>query len=71
MGVRLESRLSRILKERNITEEQLVEMTGITLTKIKRILKEENEKIYLEEIAEIAFALKITDLNEIYKIIRY
>lgn len=59
--------LGDILKDRNMTQTELVKLTGIRSETISNLSRGKIEKPSLEHLAKIMNALEITDTNEILK----
>lgn len=59
-------RLKEILKERNIDQKELAEMTKLTTRTISELCTKKTRRYPKEAIGKIAEALKITDLNELF-----
>ncbi|WML44058.1 helix-turn-helix transcriptional regulator [Neobacillus sp. PS3-40] len=62
----LEIRLKEILKERNIDQKQLSEMTKLTTRTISELCTKKTQRYPKKVIGLIAEALEIDDLNELF-----
>lgn len=65
MSVVISIRLKKILKERNMTQKELSELTGIREGTISSIARASKRSISYEYLVKIANALNITDINEL------
>jgi putative transcriptional regulator len=61
----LKTKLKEILKEREMTQSKLAELTGLRPNAISEITKNTRDSINREHIGKIAKALNIEDPNEI------
>lgn len=61
----IEIKLKHLLKERNIKQYQLSEMTGLTTRTISELANNQIERIPKQAICKIAVALEIEDIGEI------
>lgn len=61
--------LNNLLKERNMTQTDLVRMTGIRSEAISNIVRGKIERLSLDHLQKIMTALDITDVGEILKYI--
>ncbi|MDR4318655.1 helix-turn-helix domain-containing protein [Niallia circulans] len=61
-------KVKEILEERNITQLQLAEMTGIRRAGINEICRNQTKAINRDHIVKIAEALNIKDLSEIIEL---
>lgn len=59
------TKLKEIMKERNITQTQLSEMSGIRQGAISEMVRDIKDTINKRHLAKIMAALEITDFNEI------
>jgi putative transcriptional regulator len=62
----IEIRLKQILKERNMDQKQLAEMTGLTTRTISEICTQKTQRYPKRAIELICDALKINDANELF-----
>ncbi|PET70076.1 transcriptional regulator [Bacillus sp. AFS001701] len=61
-------RLKEALDQRNITQKQLSEMTGLRPAAISQLCNNFVQRISIEHIEKISEALEITDTNELLEI---
>ncbi|MEK4128568.1 helix-turn-helix transcriptional regulator [Solibacillus sp. FSL W8-0474] len=61
----IEIKLKQLLKERNIKQYQLSEMTGLTTRTISELVNNQIERIPKQAICKIAEVLEIEDIREI------
>jgi DNA-binding Xre family transcriptional regulator len=61
----LKTRLKEILIERNMTQKELSELTGLRPNAISEIVKNTRDSINREHIGKIAAALSIEDPDEL------
>lgn len=61
-------KLDELLKERNITQKELAEITGIRPAAISELYNNQRKSINREHIEKIAEALKINDISQIITI---
>lgn len=61
--------LAQILFDRKISQKQLSEMSGLREATISAIIRNNTDKINYKHLADIMEALKITDFNEILKLV--
>lgn len=57
--------LGQILKDRNLSQSELVHLTGIRSESISNLARNKSERVSLDHLAKIMAALDITDVNEI------
>lgn len=62
-------RLKEVLAERNITQKQLVEMTGLRPAAISELVNNQRMSITKEHITKICEALEITDIKQIIELV--
>ncbi|MEH6992622.1 helix-turn-helix transcriptional regulator [Neobacillus drentensis] len=62
---RVEIKLKDLLKERNIEQKQLAEMTGLTERTISELVNNKVKRMPKEAIEKIANALELDNINDI------
>jgi putative transcriptional regulator len=62
----LKVRLDEILKERNMTQKKLAEISGLRENTISEITKNIRESVNRKHIGKIANALEIKEINELF-----
>lgn len=60
--------IKEILKEKNITQKELAEMSGLDESQISRLSANRLGSINREQVTRVIKALEITDLNDIFKV---
>lgn len=68
MAIKL--RLKELLADRDMTQRELVEKTGLRPNAISEMVNNQRSTINKEHTAIVADALGITDMNELFKIER-
>lgn len=68
MEMEIRIKLDEVLKQRNLTQKQLVEMTGIRAAAISELYNNQRKSINKEHLEKIAKALDINDINELIEI---
>lgn len=68
MAIKL--RLKELLADRDMTQRELVEKTGLRPNAISEMVNNQRSTINKEHAAIVADALDITDMNELFKIER-
>ncbi|MEK4229509.1 helix-turn-helix domain-containing protein [Solibacillus sp. FSL H8-0538] len=66
--MRLEVKLKQLMKERNVTQVQLAEMTGLRQAAISELVNNQRQSIrkeYLEKICEVFGITRIEDILEL------
>jgi putative transcriptional regulator len=61
-------RLKEVLQERNLSQKQLAQMTGLREATVSEITRNTKTSINVEHLAKILRALNINDLNKLIKI---
>lgn len=64
----LKIKLKHVLLEREISQLELAEMTGLTRTVISELATNKRRSINKEHITKVIQALNITDMNEIFEL---
>lgn len=66
--LRVVIKLRQVLDERNMTQKELAELTGIRPNAISMIVRGYIERLNLDHIARIATALDISEINELIEL---
>ncbi|MGM7723753.1 helix-turn-helix domain-containing protein [Metabacillus sp. Hm71] len=69
MNKKIEFHIRERMHERNITQMELAEMTGIRQPSISRWVRGEVTRIEVSHLLKIAAALGISDINELITIV--
>ena len=70
VNVEVHLKLKEILTERNITQKQLVEMTGLRAAAVSELVNNQRTSISKVHIARICEALEIEEISEILELKR-
>lgn len=65
MSVKFKIRLEEVLREREMTQKDLHELTGIRPAAISALTRGVIERVNIDHIVRIANALEITDIREL------
>jgi len=68
VDVEIHVKLKEILAERNITQKQLVEMTGLRAAAVSELVNNQRMSISKDHIVRICEALDIKDIGEILEL---
>jgi putative transcriptional regulator len=63
--VKLRVKLDEVLKDRNMSQKELAELTGIRPAAISELYNNQRKSINRDHIEKIAAALNISDINEL------
>lgn len=63
--MKLRVKLDEVLKDRNMSQKDLAELTGIRPAAISELYNNQRKSINREHIEKIAAALNISDINEL------
>lgn len=63
----LKVRLKELLKEDNMTQKEIAELTGLTEAQISAIASNRTQTVNKKHIALIANSLKIDDMNNLFE----
>lgn len=63
--MKLRVKLDEVLKDRNMSQKELAELTGIRPAAISELYNNQRKSINREHIEKIAAALNISDINEL------
>ncbi len=66
--MKVECKLKQILKDRNITQKELAQMSGIRESTISAIVRESKSVLNFEHFSKIANALNISDIRELIEL---
>lgn len=69
MRYRIEIRLGERMKERNIKQRQLADMTGLSVRTINELVNKLTKRIPVRAIEQIADVLEITDINDLLTLV--
>ncbi|MET3505548.1 helix-turn-helix domain-containing protein [Halalkalibacter oceani] len=69
MNLKVKLRLKEILYEKNMTQAQLSQLTGITQPKISELVNMKRTTIKIDTLNTIITALEITDVDRVFKIV--
>lgn len=61
--LKIKVKLKEVLKERNITQKQLEELSGVPQSRISKLCSEDRKEVNLLMLEKIAAALDITDIS--------
>jgi putative transcriptional regulator len=67
--VKLRVKLDEVLKDRNMSQKELAELTGIRPAAISELYNNQRKSINREHIEKIAAALNISDISELITIV--
>jgi transcriptional regulator with XRE-family HTH domain len=65
----IKSKLSKVLKDRGISLQELAELTGIRIGGLSELANMKRSTMNISHIVMIALVLRIDDLNELFEII--
>lgn len=68
--MKIEIKLKELLKERNIEQKQLAEMTDLTERTISELVNNKVKRVPKEAIEKIAVALNIENLNDLITLVK-
>lgn len=63
--MKLRVKLDEVLKDRNMSQKELAELTGIRPAAISELYNNQRKSINRDHIEKIAAALNISDINEL------
>ena len=63
--IRLVIHLKQHMKERNLTQTQLAEMSGVRQAAISQLSRGHSEKLHVPTLEKLAYALGITDITKL------
>lgn len=66
--MKVECKLKQILKDRNISQKELAQMSGIRESTISSIVRESKSVLNFEHFSKIANALNISDIRELIEL---
>jgi putative transcriptional regulator len=67
--MKLRVKLDEVLKDRNMSQKELAELTGIRPAAISELYNNQRKSINREHIEKIAAALNISDISELITIV--
>lgn len=67
--MRIQVNLKEVLKERNMTQKDLAEISGLAESQISNIASNRTNSINKEHVANIIKVLKIKDLNTLFSVV--
>jgi transcriptional regulator with XRE-family HTH domain len=65
--LKIKVKLKEVLKERNITQKQLEEISGVPQSRISKLCSEDRKEVNLLMLERIADALDIKDLSQLIR----